>query len=193
MARQHSDRSPRRVPGPRESRLVDVLAAAASARGVTIATAESCTGGLVGAALTARPGSSKWYVGGAVAYADAAKSELLGVSPRLIERAGAVSGEVAAAMARGARERLGADVAVSVTGIAGPGGGVPGKPVGTVWLGVDAPFGAAATHHRFPGDRAAVRDAAVRAALLLLVAWVGAVPVTGSAGANRRDDEGRPS
>ncbi|MFO0951382.1 MAG: competence/damage-inducible protein A [Isosphaeraceae bacterium] len=104
--------------------------------GMTLATAESCTGGLVGSLLTRVAGISAYYLGGAVAYANEAKSSLVGVDPVLIERHGAVSAEVAAALAQGIREKLGADLAVSVTGIAGPGGGSDEKPVGTVYLGL---------------------------------------------------------
>ncbi|MCV7192822.1 competence/damage-inducible protein A [Mycolicibacterium brumae] len=133
------------------------------------ATAESCTGGLVAARLTDRPGSSDYLAGGVVSYSNAAKSELLGVDPALIETHGAVSEHVAEAMARGAQRRFGADVAVSTTGVAGPGGGSPEKPVGTVCFCVavgDAP--PALRTVRLPGDRADVRDFSTTIAMHML-------------------------
>lgn len=141
------------------------LGALLRARGLTVATAESCTGGLVGAAITAAAGSSDYYLGGVVAYANAAKVRLLGVDPQDVTTFGAVSAEVARAMAEGARFRLGADVAVSVTGIAGPGGGSPGKPVGLVYIGVATAARVTATRLELAGERAAIRAAAVSAAL----------------------------
>lgn len=137
--------------------------------GRRIALAESCTAGLIAARLTERPGSSAYVAGGVVAYADDAKSDLLGVDPVLIAAHGAVSVEVAEAMAEGALERFGADVAVSVTGIAGPGGGTKDKPVGSVCFGLVTAAGA--RHLRsivLPGDRAAVRDRSTTVALHLL-------------------------
>lgn len=134
------------------------------------ATAESCTGGLVAAAITAIAGSSAWFDRGFVTYSNAAKQELLGVPMALIGRHGAVSEVVARVMAEGALSRSGADVAVSVTGIAGPGGGSAAKPVGLVCFGVACRGAAArATTQYFAGDRAAVREAAVRAALQALI------------------------
>jgi len=136
--------------------------------GLTVATAESCTGGMVGAALTDVPGSSAAYLGGVVSYSDEAKVTLLGVDPDLIAACGAVSDAVAKAMASGARDALGADVAVSVTGVAGPEGGTADKPVGTVWFGVAGPHGVEAQLRRFAGDRATVRERAKMTALDLL-------------------------
>ena len=138
------------------------------ARGLTLATAESCTGGLVAARLTSVPGSSDVLLGGVVAYANSVKEDELGVPSGLIEEHGAVSAEVAAAMARGARERLGADVAVSVTGIAGPDGGTPEKPVGLVYVHAEGPGGRAARELDLPGDRAAIRARSVVVALHLV-------------------------
>ena len=145
--------------------LVTSLAAALLARRQTLATAESCTGGLVGAALTSLPGSSAWYLGGVVAYANALKIRLLGVAPELLETRGAVSLETARAMAQGARAAAAADFAVSITGIAGPAGGTPEKPVGLVFIGVAAPHGTATFKHHFSGSRAEIRQAATEAAL----------------------------
>jgi nicotinamide-nucleotide amidase len=139
------------------------------ARRLTVATAESCTGGMIAAALTAIAGSSDVVERGFVTYSNAAKSELLGVKPALIASHGAVSGEVAAAMAEGALAHAPVDIAVSVTGIAGPGGATPGKPVGLVWLGLARRDTAVKTErHVFAGDCAAVRHAAAARALVLL-------------------------
>ena len=137
-------------------------------RGATLATAESCTGGLVGARLTSVPGASDSFAGGIVAYGDGVKERELGVPAELLARFGAVSAEAAAAMAVGARERLGADVAVAVTGIAGPGGGTPEKPVGLVHLHASAPWGELARRLNLPGDREAVRARATALALHLV-------------------------
>jgi len=137
-------------------------------QGLTLATAESCTGGLVAARLTAIPGSSEVFVGGVVAYSNEVKAGELGVPDEVLERHGAVSAEAAEAMATGARERLGADVAVSVTGVAGPGGGTPEKQVGLVFLHVEGPDGFLARRLDFPGDRDAIRGRATAAALHLV-------------------------
>ena len=137
-------------------------------RGLTLATAESCTGGLVAARLTEVPGASDVFLGAVVAYADEVKAGELGVPQQLLREHGAVSAEVAAAMAQGARARLGADVAVSVTGIAGPGGGSPEKPVGLVYLHASGPMGEKARHFDFPGDRETIRGRSTVAALHLV-------------------------
>ena len=137
-------------------------------RGWKLATAESCTGGLVAARLTSVAGSSDVFVGAVVAYANEVKARELGVGEELLERHGAVSPEAAAAMAAGARERLGADVAVAVTGIAGPGGGTPAKPVGLVHLHAEGPDGALTRELTLPGDREAIRKRATAAALHLV-------------------------
>jgi len=108
----------------------------ATNQNLTIGTAESCTGGLIGAALTSIPGSSTPFLGGIISYSNALKSDLLSVPSDMLEKHGAVSRQVAHAMAEGAIQRLGVDIAVSVTGIAGPGGGTKAKPVGTVWMGL---------------------------------------------------------
>jgi nicotinamide-nucleotide amidase len=137
-------------------------------RGLTLATAESCTGGLVAARLTSVPGSSDVFLGAIVAYADEVKARELDVPAEALERPGAVSAEAAAAMAAGVRIRLGADVAVSVTGIAGPGGGTPEKPVGLVYLHAEGPEGSLARRLDLPGDREAIRSRAAVAALHLV-------------------------
>lgn len=145
--------------------LVARLADALLARGWWLATAESCTGGLVAAACTERAGSSQWFERGVVTYSNAAKTELLGVPEMLLAAHGAVSEPVARAMAEGACARAGTQAGLAVTGIAGPGGASPGKPVGTVWFGwhVDGRTHSECRH--FPGDRAAVRAASLRHAL----------------------------
>jgi nicotinamide-nucleotide amidase len=137
-------------------------------RGLTLATAESCTGGLVAARLTSVPGSSDVVLGGVVAYSDGVKERELDVPAEVLERYGAVSAEVGAAMAAGARARLGTDVAVSVTGVAGPGGGTPEKPVGLVYLHAEGPDGSLARRLDFPGDREAIRSRSAVAALHLV-------------------------
>ena len=137
-------------------------------RGWQLATAESCTGGLVGARLTDVPGSSEAYVGGVIAYSDHVKRSELGVPSATLEEHGAVSAETAAAMAKGARERFSTDVAVAVTGIAGPDGGTAEKPVGLVYLHVEAPPGDASLRVVLPGDREAVRARATALALHML-------------------------
>ena len=148
-----------------ESRLV----AACKERGVTVATAESCTGGLIAARITSVPGSSAVFLGGVVSYANAIKRDLLGVPQEVFERAGAVSAECAEAMAAGARARLKADVAVSVTGVAGPDGGTPQKPVGLVYIGVAMEVGVHVVCCQFCGDREAVRTQSADRALALLL------------------------
>jgi len=157
--------------------LVARVAAALSARRATIAAAESCTGGLVAAACTSRAGSSAWFERGVVTYSNAAKSELLAVEPALIAEHGAVSADVARAMAAGMLARSPADFAVAVTGIAGPDGATPGKPVGMVWIATAARGAAAeATLLNASGDRAAVRERSVVRALELLLARIEAAP-----------------
>jgi nicotinamide-nucleotide amidase len=134
----------------------------------TVATAESCTGGLLAGRLTDLPGSSAVVAGGIVSYANAVKESALGVPRAMLEAHGAVSAEVARAMAEGALERLGVDVALSTTGVAGPGGGTEEKPVGTVYVAVLTRDGGLVRRLRIPGDRAAVRDRTTTAALHLL-------------------------
>jgi nicotinamide-nucleotide amidase len=141
------------------------LADALRARGWRIATAESCTGGAIAAACTAMAGSSDWFDRGFVTYSNEAKVEMLGVDAALIARVGAVSEEVARAMVQGALDRSSAQLAVAVTGIAGPGGAVPGKPVGTVWLAWGDATRTEAERLQLGGDRDAVRAATVQRAL----------------------------
>ncbi len=141
-------------------------------RKLTVATAESCTGGLIGHRLTQVPGSSAYLDRGVICYSNRAKSELLGVSPGLIETHGAVSAEVAAAMARGIQERAGVSAGVSVTGIAGPGGATPTKPVGLVYIGLQADDGRSITReYRFHGDRSVIKQRSSQAALDLVRRW----------------------
>ena len=148
--------------------LDDLVAGAFADRGLTVATAESCTGGLLAGRLTARAGSSAWVLGGITAYANSAKEQLVGVPAAMLAEYGAVSREVALALADGARARFGADVGVGITGIAGPGGGTVDKPVGTVHLCVVGPGGSAARSLTLPGSRTAVRDRSVTMAMHLL-------------------------
>ncbi len=137
-------------------------------RKATVASMESCTGGLLGAVLSENPGSSDTYLGGGVVYANDAKTTLAGVPADLVHSHGAVSSVVAGALARGARERLGATIGLGITGIAGPTGATPGKPVGLVYVAVDSERHRAARSFRFAFDRAGNRLASVAAALDLL-------------------------
>ena len=146
----------------------EMVAGALGKRRLTVATAESCTGGLLAGRLTARPGSSAWVLGGVVAYANSAKQELLGVPADMIAELGAVSPEVATALAAGARARFGADIGVGITGVAGPDGGTPDKPVGTVHICVTAADRSELRALRLPGSRAAVRDRSVTMAMQML-------------------------
>ena len=167
--------------------LAERLQAICLAAGLSVATAESCTGGLVAHALTEIPGSSGYFLGGIVAYADSSKRSGLGVPAELIARHGAVSAHVARAMAEGARRVLGADLAVSVTGIAGPGGGSPAKPVGLTYIAVESPQGGDVRRYTWPHDRSANKVASAAAAIELLISAADAalaVPASspGSAG-----------
>ncbi len=146
--------------------LAQTVAQCLLARGQTVVTAESCTGGWIAKVLTDVPGSSTWFECGVVAYSYEAKEALLGVHPQTLERTGAVSQETAIEMVSGALARYGASVAVAVTGVAGPSGGTPDKPVGTVWIGWKRRGGYAhAELFHFAGDREAVRRQTVAAAL----------------------------
>lgn len=149
---------------------VEALSGLCRARGWTVGTAESCTGGLVAARITALPGVSAFFLGGLVCYGNAQKTALLGVPAKLIRAKGAVSAEVAVAMAEGARRALGVDAAVAVTGIAGPEGGTAAKPVGTVFLAAARDGRCLVEERHWGGTRGRVRGAAATAALRLLVA-----------------------
>lgn len=140
-----------------------------AARHLTVSSAESCTGGWIAKAITDIPGSSAVFSGGAVTYTNEMKIRLLGVDPAIIERETEVSAACATAMADGARRAFATDLAVSTTGFAGPGGGNGKDPVGTVYLGFSAREGSFAVRASFDGDREAVREAAVRAALCLIL------------------------
>ena len=135
---------------------------------LTVATAESCTGGMLGTVLTAHGGSSGFYRGGAVVYSNGANTVLADVAPNLIHGHGAVSSVVAQALAAGVRRRLAADIGIGITGIAGPGGAVPGKPVGLVFVAIDSDRTSRVKQSRFPYDRDGNRRASVAVALDLL-------------------------
>lgn len=157
---------------PAQRRLFDVLAGDQRTLGqapLTVATAESCTGGEISHRIVEIAGSSAYFLGGVVAYANSAKASLLGVPPDVLDNPGAVSDVCARSMAEGARRAFGADLAVATTGIAGPGGGTARKPVGLVFIAVSGPAGTIVTEHRFPGDRHAIIAATATAALELLV------------------------
>ncbi len=141
-------------------------------RGLKLAVGESCTGGLLGDLITDVPGSSEYFVGGIIAYAYEAKVGLLGVSWDTLKAYGAVSRETVIEMARGARKALAADVAVSISGIAGPGGGLPNKPVGTTWIGLSAGSTEHAVSRQFQGDRHQNKMLAAQAALQVVLDYL---------------------
>ena len=145
------------------------LASELTARHHTVAVAESCTGGLLGAALTNNAGSSAYFVGGILAYANSIKTEVLGVSDDVIRLEGAVSEPVVLAMARGVRAVTQADWAMATTGIAGPDGGTPNKPVGTVWIGIIGPEACESLCLALSGSRTEIREQTVSAAIDLLL------------------------
>jgi nicotinamide-nucleotide amidase len=153
----------------REAPVAELVLSACRERGLTLATAESCTGGMVAERLTAVPGSSEAFVGAVVAYSNGVKTRELGVPEETLARHGAVSAEAAGAMAAGARERLGADVGVAVTGIAGPDGGTDEKPVGLVFLHAESPDASIARRLELPGDRESIRRRATVTALHLVL------------------------
>ena len=153
--------------------LCGLLADLLQKKGLRLTTAESCTGGMISAACTDLAGSSNWFERGFVTYSNDAKTELLGVEERLLRRAGAVCEGVARAMVEGALAHSHAQVAVAVTGVAGPTGGSPAKPVGTVWFGFALPGQVVTEKCHFNGDRAAVRTATVQHALARLVELLG--------------------
>lgn len=158
---------------------------------LTVATAESCTGGMVADTLTDIPGSSRYLVGGVVAYSDRVKEEQLGVPAELIRLHGAVSAQVARAMAIGARGRLSADLAVAITGIAGPDGGTDAKPVGLAYVAVAGPRGVDVRRHAWRGDRLENKAASVRSAIEMLQAAAAALSTPGGAGVASEPDRGR--
>ena len=153
-------------------RLEQRLVTACMEKSITLATAESCTGGLAAARITSVPGSSAVFLGSVVSYANTVKQTVLGVPQAVLEKQGAVSADCAKAMAKGARALLMADVAVSITGVAGPDGGTPGKPVGLVWFGIADGGGARTERHLFSGNRTEVRRQAADHALRLLLGAV---------------------
>jgi len=144
--------------------------------GLTLSVAESCSGGLIAKRITDMPGSSGYFLLGAVTYSNDSKERVLGVPAKLIEKHGAVSSEVALAMAEGVRKVSGSDIAIATTGIAGPDGGTPEKPVGTVFIAIDSPDGSKASLHYFEGDRNAIREATAEAALSLLLHLFSSLP-----------------
>jgi PncC family amidohydrolase len=146
---------------------------------LTLAVAESCTGGLIGERITSVSGSSAWFVGGIIAYSNSTKEKELGVDNALILSDGAVSEKVAAKMAAGVRARLGSDIGLSTTGIAGPQGGSPEKPVGLVFTGLADAKHSTVRRHVFPGDRRTVRECAARAALEMLRDLLGRLKTEG--------------
>jgi PncC family amidohydrolase len=151
-----------------EEAILEMVARILTGSGETLVTAESCTGGLIGYRLTSVPGSSSWYLGGFVTYRDSLKQTVLGVGQVTLATHGAVSAPVALEMAAGARSATGADRAVAVTGVAGPGGGTPEKPVGLVFVAVAGSRGTKVARYCFAGDRESVRQQAAGAALALL-------------------------
>jgi nicotinamide-nucleotide amidase len=140
--------------------------------GMTLAVAESCTGGLLGGWLTAVPGSSAYFLGGVISYADSVKVSLLGVPTEVIRKKGAVSAESAIAMAQGARRMVGADLSVSITGVAGPDGGTEAKPVGTTYIALAGPSFERVEHRVWQGDRTTNREESVRLALQMIVQYL---------------------
>ncbi len=159
-----------------EERLLNLF----TARKLTLATAESCTGGLLADRLTNVSGSSEYYLGGVVSYAYSAKEALLGVDHDTLVREGAVSEAVARQMAEGARNRLSADVGIGITGVAGPGGGTAYKPVGLVWIGLADSSGSRAVKYQWDGDRLGNKQQSAQAALEMLVAWIKDAPTRSS-------------
>lgn len=137
--------------------------------GLKLATAESCTGGLIGHLVTNMAGSSRYYLGGVIAYSNEAKVRLLGVRPGTLEKYGAVSSETVIEMAIGVRKAMAADIGISVSGIAGPGGGSPDKPVGTVWIGLSSEAEEYSRQFLWSGDRLAIKTQSAQTALKLLV------------------------
>jgi len=155
-----------------ETKLEELIGEAFRKHNLTLATAESCTAGLIAHRITNVPGSSDYFLGGIVAYADTTKMRLLGVSQETLDRHGAVSEEIARQMAEGACRALDADIGLSVTGIAGPGGGTDEKPVGLTFIGVSGPRGTRLQRHVWDGDREANKARSATAALGMLSAYL---------------------
>ena len=169
--------------------LAERLQAICLGRGLTVAVAESCTGGLVADAITDIPGSSGYFLGGIVSYADTAKASLLGVPAEVLAAHGAVSAQVGRAMAEGVRERFAADLAAAVTGVAGPDGGSEAKPVGLTYVAVAAAHGADVRRFVWSGDRSANKVASAAVVLEILVEWASRVD-SGSSGDAGASDTG---
>jgi PncC family amidohydrolase len=168
-------------PGPGDAVvLAERLQGICLGAGLTVAAAESCTGGLVVAALTEVPGSSGYVLGGIVTYADEAKRDQLGVPESVLVAHGAVSAQVARALAEAVRERFGTTLGVSVTGVAGPAGGSPEKPVGLTYISVAGPGGTSVARHQWHGDRAANRAESVGAAIVALIEAAESAASTGA-------------
>lgn len=172
--------------------LAERLQAICLGRELTVAVAESCTGGLVADAITDIPGSSGYFLGGVVSYADTAKAALLGVPTEVLAAHGAVSAQVGRAMAEGVRERFSADLAAAVTGVAGPDGGSEAKPVGLTYVAVAAAQGVDVRRFVWNGDRSANKEASAAAVLEILVEWAGAAGSEGS-GAGEASDAANSS
>jgi nicotinamide-nucleotide amidase len=158
--------------------LAERLQATCLGRGLTVALAESCTGGLVADAITDIPGSSGYFLGGVVSYSNGAKEGLLDVPPDVLAAHGAVSAQVGRAMAIGARARFGADLAAAITGVAGPDGGTDAKPVGLTYVAITGLAGADVRRFQWDGDRAANKIASAAAALELLIEWAAGTNVS---------------
>lgn len=158
------------------NKLEELLGEKIKERGLNIATAESCTGGLVGHRITNVPGSSGYFIGSVTAYSYHVKVRTLDVKWQTLETHGAVSMETVAEMAAGVRELLDADIGIAVSGVAGPGGGSPGKPVGLVWLGLSAPDGSWTRQHDFEGDRVSIKNQASEAALQFVLDYLEGKP-----------------
>lgn len=147
----------------------DMLGKLLKGKGITLAVAESCTGGMIGHLITNVPGSSEYFSGGVIAYANEVKVEVLGVSPATLETFGAVSKETVLEMAKGIRALLNADIGISVSGIAGPDGGTKEKPVGTVWIGLGTPNYDQAKGFLFSGDRESIKQQAALSAMEIAI------------------------
>ena len=173
--------------------LIERLQAACLARHLLVVTAESCTGGGLVDSLTDLPGSSGYVLGGIVAYADRVKVDQLGVTPAALAAHGAVSAHVARAMALGARARFGADLALAITGVAGPDGGTAAKPVGLTYLALAGPDGIEVRRRVWSGDRSANKRSSVRAAVELLLEAAEATEATDATEATGRSDRNEPS